>query len=266
MHNEPEWGPMSEPCLIGNKGVTEGLSFSSCTALLMQVQALDFRGQRGDSVEVNSDMLGIRPQKRGPSQYDDKKGMKFTILFTPLQPLDPKCRKNAKLTTTTEIVYVHEDMSMKDMITKVQDVRKVEVALKLLKQKVITGDNPTKDKQDEEDNENPQKKQKQCVPSTEEIAQGQHVVNLQNKYHCEDRACPYDICYPSGPTAKHEANTVGVDIEHPPNSKIFNPTNHDNDEDDITALAQRRHAQLAGQDHNNQSNITVNFAGLAKLI
>ncbi|KAG1753843.1 uncharacterized protein EDB91DRAFT_1077529 [Suillus paluster] len=124
-----------------------------------------------------------------------------------------------------------------ELCTQVQDVRKAEVALKLLEQKVIAGDDPTEDKQDEEDNENPQKKRKQHVPSTEEIAHDQHIINLQNKYHCGDRACPYDICYPSGPTAKHEANTVGVDIEHPPNSKIFDPTNHDNDEDDIAALA-----------------------------
>ncbi|KAG2113831.1 uncharacterized protein F5147DRAFT_570720 [Suillus discolor] len=64
-----------------------------------------------------------------------------------------------------------------------------------------------------------------------------------------------------------EADTLGVDIEHPPNSKIFDPTDHgDSDSDDISALARRRRAQLAGRDHNNQSNITVNFAGLAELI
>ncbi|KAG1753246.1 hypothetical protein EDB19DRAFT_2021466 [Suillus lakei] len=213
----------------------------------------------------------------GPSQYNNEKGMKFSVLFTPLQPLDPKCQKNVKLTTTTKIVYVHEDMSMKDMITKVfenikrcdllgtswlyascelegsdslsftstvyqsqnkdvsldneddyaelctrvQDARKAEVALKLLEQKVYpllvlsiwltellkievaTGDYSTEDEQDEEDNKNPQKKQKQHVLSTEEIAQDQHIVNLQNKYHCKDQACPYDLCYPLGPTAKH---------------------------------------------------------------
>jgi len=63
-----------------------------------------------------------------------------------------------------------------------------------------------------------------------------------------------------------EAETLGVDIDHPPNSKIFDVSNHSDDEDDISALARRRHAQLAGRDHNNQSNITVNFTGLAELI
>lgn len=63
-----------------------------------------------------------------------------------------------------------------------------------------------------------------------------------------------------------EAETLGVDIDHPPNSKIFDASNHSDDEDDIAALARRRRAQLAGRDHNNQSNITVNFAGLAELI
>jgi hypothetical protein len=45
--------------------------------------------------------------------------MKFSVLFTPLQTLDPKRRKNAKPTTVAKIVYVHEDMSMKDMMVKV---------------------------------------------------------------------------------------------------------------------------------------------------
>ncbi|KAG0709495.1 hypothetical protein DFH29DRAFT_788789, partial [Suillus ampliporus] len=57
----------------------------------------------------------------GRSLYNDEKGMKFTVLFTPLQLFDPKRRKNAKPTTITKIVYIHEDMSMKDMITKVLD-------------------------------------------------------------------------------------------------------------------------------------------------
>lgn len=63
-----------------------------------------------------------------------------------------------------------------------------------------------------------------------------------------------------------EADTLGVDIEHPPNSKIFDPTDRSDDEDDISALAWRQRAQLAGRNHNNQSNITVNFMGLAELI
>jgi hypothetical protein len=47
--------------------------------------------------------------------------MKFSVIFVPLQPADPKRRKNAKPTTITKIVYVHEDMAMKDMIVKVLD-------------------------------------------------------------------------------------------------------------------------------------------------
>jgi hypothetical protein len=35
-----------------------------------------------------------------------------------------------------------------------------------------------------------------------------------------------------------EADTLGVDIEHPPNLKIFDPTDHgDSDSDNISALA-----------------------------
>ncbi|KAG1875974.1 hypothetical protein C8R48DRAFT_591706, partial [Suillus tomentosus] len=196
----------------------------------------------------------------GRSLCNDEKGMKFTVLLTPLQPFDPKRRRNVKPTTITKIVYVHEDMSMKDMIikvldtikqcnllqtswlyagsrlegsnsltftynvyhsqnkdvsldneddylelcTQVQSARKAEFTLKLAEQKVVTGDNLTEDEQDDdEENENPRKKRKQHVPSTEEIAQDQHIVSLQNKYRCEDQSCPYDLCYPSGPTAKH---------------------------------------------------------------
>ncbi|KAG2354982.1 hypothetical protein BDR07DRAFT_1613934 [Suillus spraguei] len=51
----------------------------------------------------------------GPSFYNDGKGMKFSILFVPLQQFDPKRRKNAKPTTITKIVYIHEDMSMTDI-------------------------------------------------------------------------------------------------------------------------------------------------------
>ncbi|KAG2111135.1 uncharacterized protein F5147DRAFT_651357 [Suillus discolor] len=220
----------------------------------------------------------------GQSLYNDEKGMKFTVLFTPLQPFDPKRRRNAKPTTITKIVYVHEDMSTKDMIiklyagsrlegsdsltftytvyrsqnkdvsldneddylelcTQVQSARKAEVTLKLAEQKVVTGDNLTEDEQDDDkENENPRKKRKQHVPSTEEIAQDQHIVQLQST-----SISPTNT-FELGQLQWHEeADTLGVDIEHPLNSKIFDPTDH-------------------GRNHNNQSNITVNFAGLAELI
>ncbi|KAG1752781.1 hypothetical protein EDB19DRAFT_1627722, partial [Suillus lakei] len=83
-----------------------------------------------------------------------------------------------------------------ELCTQVQDARKAEVALKLLEQKVylllVLSIWLTESLKIEVH-----------VLSTEEIAQDQHIVNLQNKYHCEDQACPYDLCYPSGPTAKH---------------------------------------------------------------
>ncbi|KAG1887978.1 uncharacterized protein F5891DRAFT_1199420 [Suillus fuscotomentosus] len=73
--------------------------------------------------ELSSDVEDLN-NGWGRSLYNDEKGMKFTVLFTPLQPFDPKRRRNAKPTTITKIVYVHEDMTMKDMIIKVLDTIK----------------------------------------------------------------------------------------------------------------------------------------------
>jgi hypothetical protein len=65
----------------------------------------------------------------------------------------------------------------------------------------------------------------------------------------------------------------GIDIDHPPNSKMFDPSRHrttsssgsSDDSNDILALAKRRRNQLA-QDTKSSSNITVNFSGLAELL
>jgi len=41
-----------------------------------------------------------------------------------------------------------------------------------------------------------------------------------------------------------KAETLSIDIDHPPNLKIFDVSNHSDDEDDITALARWRRAVM----------------------
>ncbi|KJA25411.1 hypothetical protein HYPSUDRAFT_109643, partial [Hypholoma sublateritium FD-334 SS-4] len=58
----------------------------------------------------------------GPSLYNDGKGIKMTILFTPLvTPTDAgkKRRANAKPLVMTKIEYFHEDVPLRDFLTKI---------------------------------------------------------------------------------------------------------------------------------------------------
>jgi len=58
----------------------------------------------------------------GPSLYNDNKGIKMTIIFTPLlgPPLDPrkKRRANAKPSVVTKIDHFHEDVPLHDFLSK----------------------------------------------------------------------------------------------------------------------------------------------------
>lgn len=58
----------------------------------------------------------------GPSLYNEGKGIKMTIVFTPLPPAETaqkRARKNAKPTTTSVIEHFHEDMPLADVIVKI---------------------------------------------------------------------------------------------------------------------------------------------------
>lgn len=65
----------------------------------------------------------------------------------------------------------------------------------------------------------------------------------------------------------------GIDIDHPPNSKMFDPsrcrttstTGSSDDSNDVLTLAKRQRNQLT-QDTKLSSNITVNFSSLAELL
>lgn len=58
----------------------------------------------------------------GESLYNDRKGIKMTILFTPLPPaktVQKRTRKNAKPVTISVIEYFHKDMPLRDTIVKI---------------------------------------------------------------------------------------------------------------------------------------------------
>jgi hypothetical protein len=56
----------------------------------------------------------------GLSDHNDGKGFAFTVQFTPLpKPTDKKCRKNAASKLVAKIIFVHEDMSLHDALTKI---------------------------------------------------------------------------------------------------------------------------------------------------
>jgi hypothetical protein len=120
-------------------------------------------------------------------------------------------------------------------------------------------------------------KKKVKGPSTEEAAQDKFIANLQVLYRCEDRKCSYDFCWPDATHARHihlthlhlrtwaaalEGKEDGVDMETPPNVKIFDASHVGNDATDASSLAKRRVALLQSQ---NNSPI-VNFEGLADVI
>ncbi|KAG1719536.1 uncharacterized protein EDB91DRAFT_1257570 [Suillus paluster] len=51
---------------------------------------------------------------------------------------------------------------------------------------------------DSDDNTEPQKRQKVHEPTVEEQEQDKIIKNLQDHYHCEDKACPYNQCWSAG--------------------------------------------------------------------
>lgn len=127
----------------------------------------------------------------------------------------------------------------------------------------------------EEEEDVPAKK-KTKGPSDEEVAQDKVIVNLQVLYRCEDRKCSYDFCWLAGSNTTHihlthlhlrtwaaalAAKEEGVDMESPPNVKIFDVT-YSGNLMDTNLLAKRR---VALQAH-GQNSPTVNFEGLANVI
>lgn len=71
-------------------------------------------------------MIYLMPPAGGHSLYNDDKGIKVTIIFTPLPSVAPvkKRRANAKAPIVTKISYFHENFTMKDFLSKVTTILK----------------------------------------------------------------------------------------------------------------------------------------------
>jgi len=68
----------------------------------------------------------------GPSLHNDNRGIKMTINFTPIPPpleAGKKRRANAKAPVITKIGYFHEDMGLREFLTKVVTLLKHEYLL-----------------------------------------------------------------------------------------------------------------------------------------
>jgi hypothetical protein len=66
------------------------------------------------------------PPAGGHSLFNDDKGIKVTIIFTPLPSAAPvkKRRANAKAPVITKISYFHEKFALKDFLSKVTTILK----------------------------------------------------------------------------------------------------------------------------------------------
>ncbi|KAG1846151.1 hypothetical protein C8R48DRAFT_677938 [Suillus tomentosus] len=109
-------------------------------------------------------------------------------------------------------------------------------------------------------------------PTDEEMEQNEAIANLTRQYTCEDRACGFHICWPAPPEAKHVNLTLlhlntwaaamvglnkqpGVDLDNPPNTKIFDVTY--TDPTDIAMLSRRR-LNAVTQTQSSAPSIVIN--------
>ncbi|KAJ2936905.1 hypothetical protein H1R20_g190, partial [Candolleomyces eurysporus] len=139
------------------------------------------------------------------------------------------------------------------------------------------GEAATSSDESDEDEKTKKKKRKKIELSPEEKTQDEIIAKLTIQHACNARSCSRTPCYVAGPEAEHihlthqhlrlwaaaiESKAEGVDMETPPNAKLFNPACSSNTAD-IAMLAQRRAA--AGQP-TQQPQTTVSLAGLAEFI
>ncbi|KAH7919553.1 hypothetical protein BV22DRAFT_1199411 [Leucogyrophana mollusca] len=133
--------------------------------------------------------------------------------------------------------------------------------------------------EEEADEEEPARK-KAAGPNAEEMEQNEIIKKLTQQYTCEDRTCTFRICYTAPPDAQHihltplHLNTwasamvgpnkqPGVDLDNPPNTKIFDVTY--TDPTDLAMLSRRR---LNIQNPSTAPSIIINndFKDLAGLL
>ncbi|KIK91966.1 hypothetical protein PAXRUDRAFT_120432, partial [Paxillus rubicundulus Ve08.2h10] len=98
-------------------------------------------------------------------------------------------------------IFIKNEVDFAEMVAAIEAAKKPEARLSVTENKENC-DDPA-DEDDEDKNEPSCKKQKKHVLSPEESAQDEHIKNLQNKYRCEDRQCPYNLCWPSALSGDH---------------------------------------------------------------
>ncbi|KAF9497666.1 hypothetical protein BDN71DRAFT_1429353 [Pleurotus eryngii] len=115
-----------------------------------------------------------------------------------------------------------------------------EVKLTVTEIKVTLDDEEDTDGEAEEESERSRKRPKKNEPTPEEVEQTENIVKLKTLYQCEDRSCPYDICWPHSTLKKHinlththflewaslmnkDTSDSAIDFKNPPHSKCFNP-------------------------------------------
>ncbi|KAJ7879702.1 hypothetical protein B0H13DRAFT_2051050 [Mycena leptocephala] len=171
------------------------------------------------------------------------------------------------------ITYTIPKGQFKDMSLTSEDDYKTLWRKCKRKQYVVDGDD-NDDSTSEEEEQHPKKKGKTYEPSPEELEQTEFIKKLQAKYKCNDRGCRQFLCFPDKTTAKHvhlthfhqatwaaaaqakisNADGTIVDLESPPDDKLFEFQEMENEEDQQllrTCATQKATAK--------DSNITINL-------
>ncbi|KAJ7146671.1 hypothetical protein C8R44DRAFT_724417 [Mycena epipterygia] len=136
----------------------------------------------------------------------------------------------------------------------------------------VAGDDD--DEPSSEDERPRKKKGKTYEPSAEEVEQTEIIAKLQARWKCNDRSCKRFLCFPDKTTAKHvhsthfhlqtwaaaaQAKVINaegstVDVDNPPDDKLFEFQETENEEDQ--QLLRTRATQKATA---KDSNITINL-------
>ncbi|KAJ7021398.1 hypothetical protein C8F04DRAFT_1402995 [Mycena alexandri] len=171
--------------------------------------------------------------------------------------------KNMQLTTTD-----HFDEMLSEAVLKATPAVKLDFVEFELEE----------DKNDSDDEPSTSKKRKL---TDEEELMAEMISQLKAAYNCSDKRCTSPTCYLGNANGDHVcltpihlntwasaklAGIEGVDFEHPPADRMFQPVEGADDVDDIALLARRR-TQANQANKSTTPSITINndFAGLAQL-
>ncbi|KAJ7736647.1 hypothetical protein B0H16DRAFT_1466544 [Mycena metata] len=134
---------------------------------------------------------------------------------------------------------------------------------------------------DGDSDDEPSTSKKRKLTEEEELM-AETISQLKAAYNCSDKTCTSPVCYHGNPNGEHVrmtpillntwasaklAGIEGVDLEHPPPDKMFQPVEGADDVDDIALLARRRNqANQASKSATPTITINNDFAGLAQLL